>query len=158
MASLYQIRNEIENFEFALDPDTGEILNATTWDDLTFSYDEKVENIACYVKNLTSDIAAFKAEEEALAKRRKAKERKRDYWKQVLTDNMRGEKFSTAKCAVSFRRSEQIIIPDENAVPAEFRKESVTYTPDKMAIKTAIKAGREIAGCQLVENLNVQIK
>lgn len=158
MANLYQIRNEIENFEFVLDPDTGEILNATSWDELSISYDDKVENIACYVKNLTSDIEAFKVEESALEKRRKVMERKRDYWKQVLTDNMRGQKFSSSKCAVSFRRSEKIIIPDASAVPAEFQKETVTYIPDKTAIKKAIKDGKEIAGCQLVENLNVQIK
>ena len=103
MASLYEIRKEIAEFEFECDPETGEILNALAWDELEMAFEEKVENIACYIKNLASDVMAFKAEEEQLAKRRKSVEKKIDSLKSLLVDNMGGEKFSSAKCAVSFR-------------------------------------------------------
>ena len=36
-------------------------------------------------------------------------------------------------------------------------KKTITYKPDKIAIGTAIKAGKNVNGCQLIENLNTQI-
>lgn len=34
MASIYQIRREIEDFEYECNPETGELLNALEWDKL----------------------------------------------------------------------------------------------------------------------------
>lgn len=158
MASIYQIRREIEDFEYECDPETGELLNALEWDKLNMAYEEKVENIACFIKNLTSDIADFKAEEANLAARRKALERKAEFLKRLLLDNMDGQKFSTVKCAVSFRKSEAVQVDDVNHIPAEMLRIKTTYEPDKTAIKAAIKSGREINGCKLVENTSIQIK
>jgi hypothetical protein len=158
MASIYQIRREIEDFEYECDPETGELLNALEWDKLNMAYEEKVENIACFIKNLTSDIADFKAEEANLAARRKTLERKAEFLKRLLLDNMDGQKFSTVKCAVSFRKSEAVQVDDVNLIPAEMLRVKTTYEPDKTAIKAAIKSGREINGCKLVENTSIQIK
>ncbi len=158
MASIYTIRQELDRFDFECDPETGELLNAPEWDELNMAYEEKVENIACYIKNLTSDIADFKAEESNLAARRKALEKKVEFLKRLLLDNMDGRKFSTIKCAVSFRKSEAVQVDDAKLVPAEMLRIKKTYDPDKTAIKAAIKSGREIAGCKLVENTSVQIK
>lgn len=158
MANLYEIRREIADFEFEVDPETGELLNALSWDELNMAFGEKVENIACYIKNLNSDIAAFKAEEEQLAKRRRSNEKKVEFLKRLLADNMGGEKFSTAKCAVSFRRSEAVQVDDVDRIPAELLRVKTTIEPNKTAIKDAIKAGQEISGCKLIENMSVQIK
>ena len=158
MASIYQIRREIEDFEYECDPETGELLNALEWDKLNMAYEEKVENIACFIKNLTIDIADFKAEEANLAARRKTLERKAEFLKRLLLDNMDGQKFSTVKCAVSFRKSEAVQVDDVNHIPAEMLRIKTTYEPDKTAIKAAIKSGREINGCKLVENTSIQIK
>lgn len=158
MANIYQIRQEIEEFMFEYDPETGEILNATPWDELNMAFGEKVENIACFIKNLGSDIAAFKAEEDKLAARRKAAEKKLEWLKRMLVDNMDGQKFSTAKCAVSFRRSEAVQVDDVSHIPAELLRVKTTVEPDKPAIKAALEKGQEINGCKLVENISVQIK
>lgn len=158
MANLYEIRREIADFEFEIDPETGEILNALSWDELNMAFGEKVENIACYIKNLTSDIADFKAEEDTLAKRRKSNERKVEYLKRLLLDNMNGQKYSTTRCAVSFRRSEAVQVTDVEHIPAELLRVKTTVEPNKTAIKDALKAGQEISGCKLVENMSVQIK
>ena len=158
MANLYQIRQEIEAFEYEIDEETGELLNALVWDELNMAYEEKVENIACYIKNLASDVLAFKAEEESIAKRRRSMEKKIDYLKKLLSENMGGEKFSTAKCAVSFRKSESVEVTDIALLPAELLRVKTSYEADKTAIKAAIKAGKEVKGCQLVENISTQIK
>lgn len=158
MANLYEIRREIENFEFAVDEETGEFLNALSWDELNMAYEEKIENIACYIKNLASDVLAFKAEEDALAQRRKSVEKKIEYLKKLLCNNMDGEKFSTAKCAVSFRKSESVEVADIALLSSEWLRVKTTYEADKTAIKAAIKSGQEVSGCKLVENISTQIK
>lgn len=59
----------------------------------------------------------------------------------------------------STRKSKQVIVNcDTNELPKEFKTIKVTETPDKTAIKKAIEQGQEVAGCELVENLNLQIK
>jgi Fic family protein len=59
----------------------------------------------------------------------------------------------------STRKSKQVIVNcDTNELPKEFKTIKVTETPDKTAIKKAIEQGKEIQGCELVENLNLQIK
>jgi pyruvate-formate lyase len=158
MASLYSIRQEIENFEYEVDPETGEILNELSWDDLQMAFDEKVENIACCIKNLASDALAFKAEEEQLAKRRRSTERKIEYLKRLLADNMDGQKFSTAKCAVSFRPSETVEVDDVRLLPAELLRVKTNIEADKTAIKAALKAGQAVDGCRLVKSISTQIK
>lgn len=158
MANLYSIRKEIENFEFECDPETGELLNGLSWDALNMAFEEKVENIACYIKNLSSDIQAFKAEEDQLAKRRRSAEQKVEFLKRLLADNMDGQKFSTAKCAVSFRKSEKVEVKDVKLIPAELLRVKTSVEADKDAIKAALKAGKKINGCRLIENINTQIK
>lgn len=158
MANIYQIRQEIAEFEPECDPETGEITNALSWDALNMAFEEKVENIACYIKNLTGDIKDFKAEEEQLAKRRRSMEKKVEYLKRLLVDNMDGQKFSTTRCAVSFRKSVQVEIQDEGLVPQELMVQTVTFKPDKVAIKELLKSGQQVSGCCLVENMNPQIK
>ena len=158
MANLYQIKQEIEAFEYEIDEETGELTNALVWDELCMAYEEKVENIACYIKNLASDVLAFKTEEEALAKRRKSAERTIEYLKNLLADNMDGEKFSTAKCAITFRKTDKVEISDIEQIPAELLRTKTTVEADKTAIKAAIKAGKEISGCKLVESISTQVK
>lgn len=158
MANIYFIRKELEDFEFEIDPETGELLNVPEWDALNMAYEEKVENIACYIKNLVSDVADFKAEENNLAQRRKATERKVEFLKRLLLDNMNGQKFSTVKCAISFRRSVTVQVDDVNRVPTELVRVKTSVEPDKTAIKAVLKDGQEVSGCKLVENVSVQIK
>ena len=155
MATLYEINQSILE---CLDTETGEIVDPEALDALLMQRDEKLEAVALWIKNLQSDALAYKAEKDAFAARQKAAEKKAESLKKYLSDALQGQKFSTAKCAVSFRKSEKIEIPDEYLVPLEFLEEEVTYKPNKTAIKEAIKAGREVCGCQLVENLNINIK
>lgn len=158
MSTLYKINQQLENFEFEVDLETGELTNALQWDFLNLAYEEKCENIACFIKNLKSDVEDFKAEEKALADRRKSKERKIEYLSDLLLENMNFKKFETAKCAISFRRSEQVSIPDESIVPNEYMKVTITCKPDKTAIKAAIKAGESVNGCEIIEKQNLNIK
>lgn len=155
MSTLYEIDMEIMS---CIDPETGEIIDYERLDALSLERDRKIEGVALWIKNLQSDVLAFKAEKEAFDKREKAAAAKADQLKKWLAAVLGGERFSTAKCAVSFRRSEQVEIYDENAIPKELMVETVVARPDKLSIKKRLKDGEDIIGCRLIESLNTQIK
>lgn len=155
MPSLYEIDQAIMN---CVDAETGEIIDAEALEALTMERDRKLEGIALWIKNLQSDALAYKAEKDAFAARQRAAEKKLESLKRYLSDALQGQKFSTAKCAVSFRKSVTVEVEDVKFVPAEWLRVQTSVEPDKTAIKEAIKAGQEISGCKLVENFNIQIK
>lgn len=140
------------------DMETGEIIDPEALDNLLMQKDEKIENVACWIKNLLSDADAIKAEKDALAERESRLRKKADSLQKYLSDALNGQKFSTARCDVSFRRSETVKVDNVNLIPAELLRVKTTVEADKTAIKAAIKEGREISGCKLIENLNIQIR
>ena len=167
--NLYEIDLAIQQaleaaLETTIDPETGEILEQGNFEELeqlTAERDEKIENIAAYIKNLAAEADAIKAEEKALAERRKAKESKAERLKEYLANSMliAGQtKFESAKCALSFRRSTSVNILDIDAIPEEYRKIKTEISADKTAIGKLLKAGEQIAGAELVEKQSLQIK
>ena len=158
MANIYQIRAEIENFAAEVDEETGEILNAEAWDELNIAYEEKLENTACYVKNLIADIAAIKAEENNLKSRRQSMEKKVGQLEKILSDHLSGQKFESARCVVSFCKSVSVDVADESLLPEHLLTIKTTSAPNKTAITKLLKEGQEVNGCSLVEKLNISIK
>lgn len=163
MASLYDINRDIENFAFDIDEETGEVLNADELDALKMERDTKIENIALYIKNLTALAADIKAEKDNLDARMKAVERKADGLKHYLASVLNGEKFETAKCKVSYRKSKKVILAGEfddwameNA--PEFMTIKTTYTPSLTAVKEAMLDGKEVKYATMIENTNLILK
>lgn len=155
MANLYQIDQGVLE---CLDLETGEVIDPERLENLQMERNQKIENVACWIKNLLSDAEAIKAEKEALADREAKCRKKAEDLKKWLGKALEGQKFSTARCAVSFRKSTKLEVLDAASIPKEFMVETVTVRPDANAIKELLKAGQEVSGCCLVENQNVQIK
>lgn len=158
MANIYQIRAEIENFAAEVDEETGEFLNADAWDELNMAFEEKVENTACYIKNLKAEISAIEAEAKLLKERAAAKSKKAAQLEKLLADNLSGQKFETARCVVSFRKSTAVEITDESVLPEHLITIKTTSAPNKTAITKLLKDGQEVPGCTLVERNNINIK
>lgn len=59
---------------------------------------------------------------------------------------------------ISFRKSEETVIDNQDLLPAEYIVEKTTYSPDKVKIKAALKAGKEVQGAHIEEKQNIQIK
>ena len=155
MASLYEIDQSILE---CIDQETGELIDPERLESLFMERNQKIENVALWIKNLQSDALAFKAEKEAFAEREKAATKKAEQLKAWLAQILEGQKFSTGKCAVSFRKSTKLEVLDEYLIPGKYMVQTVTYKPDANIIKEAIRHGDEVPGCRLVENLNTQIK
>ena len=158
MATLYELVKEIENFDFDIDEETGEILNIDELDALELAKDVKVENICLYVKNLLSDAKAYKEEKDNFAQKQKAAENKAERLKEYLQTMLAGEKFKSSKVTVSYRKSKTVDVIDVEYAPAEYLRIKQTVEPDKKAIKEAIENGIEVNGCSLVEKQNMSIR
>lgn len=159
MASLYDIDKAIEEFfDSHIDPETGEIYGYEELEELQMERKQKVEGIGLYLKNIIAEAEMVKREKDALAKRQKTLERKVDSLKSYLAYALGGEKFSTPRLVVSYRRSESVSIADEMKVPDEYCHFSVERKPDKAMLKDALKKGKEIEGVSIVEKQSLQIK
>lgn len=55
------------------------------------------------------------------------------------------------------RKSTTVIITDSEVIPHKFRTKKVTVTPDKTAIKEALKSGKKVKGAELQENQLLKI-
>lgn len=156
--TLFEIDDAILNFEFEVDEETGEILNAEALDELKMAREDKIEGVGLWIKNLEAEAAAVKAEKDNMADRQRRLEKKAESLKGYLAYALQGEKFSTPKIAMSWRRSESVVITDEHLLPENCLNVTIVKKPDKKVIKDALKAGKDIMGAELREKQNLQIK
>lgn len=152
--NLFEIDAEIMK---CVDMETGEIIDTERLEQLQMDRDAKIENIACWIKNLASDAEALKAQKQVFADRQKIAENKVESLKRYLAMTLGGQKFSTDKVAVSFRKTSSVNVTDLSALPEQYLK-FADPTPDKTAIKNAIKAGENIAGAEIVEGQSISVK
>ncbi|GEM_PF-2512853 len=164
MATLYEINAEIEkaldDMLNSIDPETGEVDEAYVhvYEELNLQKDEKLDSIGAYIKNLQVMSDAIKNEEGNLEERRKVIDKKINRLKNYVSEILAGEKWSNARVAFSFRKSDSVDIPDDTLIPDEYIKTEVKKTPDKKAIKEALKAGKEVRGAFLIDKNNLQVK
>lgn len=140
-----------------IDTDTGEVLDEEYLNGLRIAKTRKVENIACWIKNLQAEVEAYKKEEEAFRIRRKQAESRIESLKRYLTNWVSGEKIETDRCKVSWRKSVSVEIQDESRVPEDYKKEKVIMNLDKVSIKKALTGGKDVPGASLLEKQNIQI-
>lgn len=151
--TLYEIDAAIRGL---IDTDTGEITDFEALDSLQMAREQKIENIALAYKNAMADAAAYKAEEDSFAQRRKKAARKAEDLKAYLEYALAGQPFQTTMVDIRYRASKRLVIAEGTVLPEEYT--TVTIEPNKTAIKEAIASGISVDGCTLQENSNIQIK
>lgn len=154
MANLYEIDAQITE---CFDADTGELLDAEKLENLMIEKENKLENVALWIKNLKADAAMYKAEKTAFAERQAAAERKAESLTMWLKNALDGQKFKTEKAEVNFRKTQKVEVIDIWELNEDFVKYS-DPTPDKAAIKRAIKAGEDVKGAKLIDDISISIK
>lgn len=155
--NLYEINNAIMQCMEEVDEETGELLNAEMLDNLVMERGIKIENIACWIKNLVAEAEALKAEKDSFAKRQKTAENKVEQLKKYLGKVLNGEKFTSVNAKISFRKSESVEVDDWTKLEKEYLKYKEPEV-DKTAVKKALKNGCELQGVHLVKKQNIQIK
>jgi len=144
-----------------IDPDTGEIGDYGMFCELQMAKESKIENLALLIKNSIAEADAIKAEKDNLADREKSLRNKIERLRNYLSEILQGEKFSSPKVAISYRKSTAVEIADEAEFISRGPKEYLIPQPpkiDKKAISASLKSGKEIPGASLVERDNIQIK
>lgn len=152
---IHEINKELEN---CIDYETGEV-DYERLKSLQMEKGAKLENIALWIKNLIAEKDAIKNEMKALAERAEAKEKKAEQLKAFLNYALEGQKFETAKVAISYRKSVSVNLVNEEAITDNrFIRIVENRSIDKIALKEALKSGEKVEGAELVEKQNIQIK
>ncbi|MDY5350529.1 MAG: siphovirus Gp157 family protein [Candidatus Ventricola sp.] len=168
--TLYDIDAQIAALDGAaeddmlIDAETGELVSvAQALDALRMEREEKLENVACWVKNLCAEADAIREEENRLVKRRKAAETKAANLKAWLLDAMTREdgtsdKLKTGRVAVSVKRNPPSTVVDDALLPSTYKVAKITYQPNKELIKRELLSGGEVPGAHLEYGRSVIIK
>lgn len=151
--TLYEINAEILA---CIDDETGEIIDFDRLSQLSVERENKLESVALWIKNLEANAKAIKAERDSLKVREEQAERKALALREWLSGALNGQKMDTPKVKVSYRKSTAVEVDDR--LPKKWCSKKIVYTPDKVAIRTAIQNGKKITGAKIVERQNIQIK
>jgi len=156
---LYEIDAAIASL---VDPETGEILDYEAFEQLAMAREQKVENMALVLKNAQAKSAAIKAEVDKLEARKKVADNTVKRMKGYLEKILCGEKFETARVAISYRKSEATETDVEFVEWAmENCPEVVIPQPAKVdvtGLKKMLKDGLKCEYARIVEKQNVQVK
>lgn len=161
--TLYQITQEYEAALNAIttDPDTGEVIGMDALDAIQGTFEEKIDNTACYIKNQQALASALAQEAKALTDRKKAIDNKVERLKANMTaacEALERDTVETPRCNVSFRSSTSVEVLDPYLIPLAYTSREETVKVDKKAIAKAIKDGITVEGAVLVAKNNIQIK
>lgn len=157
MSTLYELTGQyLEIYNLDMDDETKkDTLDSIDWSD---NYSEKVENTIKVIRNLEGDNEAIDAEIKRLQNLKKSNTSKAQKLKTSIENSMKAigkDKIGTTLFKVSIRRSKSVNV-DMVLLPDQFKK--VEYKADKRQIMALLKSGQEIAGAELVESENLNIR
>ena len=147
-----------------MDTETGEIVDFDQLDALQMAREEKLENIALYIKSLEAEVDAIGSERDALLKRKTAKENKAKRLREYLSYNLDGQSFETPRVALSFRKSTGLRVMDEQALMRwleQHHDDCLSYkapTINKTGVTNLIKMGEKIPYAEIETRSNMQLK
>lgn len=162
--NIYQINKDLEEIEQQLEEyafeNDGELSDELLEKERNIfdALENKHEAYAIVIKNKLALDTALKAEKKAIDVRIKSNDNIVERMKSVLSESLGGEKYESGKCKISFRASKTLNVLDEDAITVDYLKTKTTVTIDKAKAKKDIANGIEVAGCEVVENSNIQIK
>ena len=159
--TIYEIDQAIQNL---VDPETGELLDYEAFEALQMAREQKLDNVGAWIKDLQAQARAIREEEQALAERRRVIEAKTERLKGYLDRALQGEKFTSARCAISYRKSSSVDVLDEAKLLRWAKRNkmkelfSVKTTVNKTEIGKLLKTGTSVPGAAMLEKTSIQIK
>lgn len=165
---LYEIKAQIEKCvksdlddDMMIDEETGEVFDKEAFEQLEMDFEEKCLELGRWIKNLDSERAAVYNEKKKLDKREKALSKKIESIKNYLSFVLNGREIKDSNTELKFRKSNSTEIDLKVFMLWENADEYLRYKDpevNKSEIAKAIKSGKKIPGCEIVENYNLQIK
>lgn len=156
--NLYELSlafQDVQNMD--LDPE----VMKDTLDSIKDAIENKAENIAKLIRNLESDVSAYKEEEDRLKTKRQSAENKVKWLKTYLEDNMKltgKTKFKSGMFNFAIQKNPASVnIVDEKAIPEEFLIQQPPKV-DKTSLKEILKRGIEVPGAELKQTEGLRIR
>ncbi|MEE9452677.1 MAG: siphovirus Gp157 family protein [Gammaproteobacteria bacterium] len=159
---LYEVVNEYRYACEALYKYSDELDGNAVEDTLTKlkgPLEDKIINVAAYIKNVDAEVEVLKAHEKKLHLRRRHLENHIAALKAYLKDNMQRADLKKVKGVafdVSLRKSTRVVVEDEHCLPQAYIRK-VEFQADKEKIKTAMARGEIISGAYIEEQSNIFI-
>lgn len=143
----------------ALEEDDGEEL-AGKLAEIDMAIEDKADNYAVIIADLTAQEAKLKAEIDRLTKRRQTLRNNAERMKkslQIAMETVGKEKMKTDYYSYTIQKNPpKLILDDEEIVPEDYfvtRREL-----DKVSLKDALKAGQEVRGAHLEQTESLRIR
>jgi len=161
--NIYKIQNEFQLIIAEVINNEGEITPELETA-LTINKEQlqsKAVDYSYVIKQLDSDCEQIDAELKRLQQLKKVRTNLAERLKDTISDAMNlyeVEKIETPLIKLSFRNSESVEITNESQLDSRFIVTKMVNTPDKKAIKDAIKNGVYVEGATISYNKNLQIK
>jgi hypothetical protein len=161
--SLYNIQQEYISLAESIIDNDG-LLSEEMEAALQINKDQLESKSQCYgfiVRQLEGECDMIDNEIKRLEAMKKSRGKTVDRLKESVSKAMQLyeiDKIETPTLKISFRKSESIEIEEESLIDEKYMTVKTTKTPDKKAIKEAIKAGEIVLGVTLKENQNIQFK
>lgn len=169
MSRLYELTADYRNLLVAIE--SGDIPDeaiADTLESIEAAVEEKADNIACLIKNLTADAEAIKAEEDRLKERRTRKLKRAERLTNYLSDQLQQagcDEIETPRNRIFFRKNPPKVVIDNEAAFIEWASKHaddlLNYgkpTVNRTAVKEAIDGGADVVGARMESSVNIQIK
>ena len=161
--NIYQIQNEFQLIIAEVINNEGEITPELETA-LTINKEQlqsKAIDYSYVIKQLDSDCEQIDAELKRLQQIKKVRTNLAERLKDTISNAMNlyeVEKIETPLIKLSFRNSESVEITNESQLDACFIVTKTVTSPDKKAIKDAIKSGVLVCGATISYNKNLQIR
>lgn len=121
--------------------------------------DAKLEACCAHLKNLRAEEEMIDNEIHKLKDKLDTAQAKANKFETYLTACLTpGEPWSKGIHSIKWRKSERVIVDDEEAIPSAYKVEHLKYTSDKVLLHKDLKCGAVIPGAHLKEYQNIQIK
>lgn len=178
--NLFEIQESMLNLlEYNVDDQTGEIVETEEefnqlYDSILLDLQTKLDNTNCLCKMIDGELDVIDKEIKRLQVEKKARENKKEWLRnrvdyfikqqftnengELDTDGLHKYKLDLAHSKISYRKSDSVDVTNFEELPEEYIKIKIDKSPDKVAIKNAIKDGANVRGAKLVTNYNIQIK
>ena len=161
---LYELSNEIEkHLEAYNQVDNQEGLDAVEkqLDSLEMAFKDKAISVAHYTINKESDVEQIESEIARLILKKvrieSASNSLRNYLKRCMLETGQ-ELIEAPTLSIGFRKSKRVEIVDESKIPLKYFQEKIVKTVMKKEIKADWESGVGVAGTQIIEERNLQIK
>ena len=128
---------------------------------VTDEIEDKAESYGFVITNLNSQADGLDKEIKRLSDRKKTITNGVTSLEKSLANSMIATdhlKFKTNHFSFGFRKSESVTVLDQLLLHGEYIKTKTTETPDKTAIKKALKEGIVVEGAELTKKQNFFMK